>query len=147
MLLRIIGILSEEMRMEYYEKHDVPAEIDLDKIRKEKLGSYGGYDFWYVDGEYIKDERIDIDFTSGGNPGRYGYIPEGDIWLDPSSEGIGDDVPNGVHEYIECNLMINDGLSYDEAHEFANEVEKVVRELEFEGSVFDNIVEILKYFE
>lgn len=143
MLSRIVNILTEvEKRMDYYKKHSNPKGNDLDKIHKDKIGSFGGFDFWYVDGEYVRD-NIDIDFVEGGNPGRYGYVPEEEIWLDDPIDD-GDVVPTLVHEYVEAKLMIGNGIDYEKAHDIASKFEKKVRENVYESNFFNNFKGIMK---
>ena len=142
MLSRIVSILTEvEKRMDYYKRHDNPPEVDLKKILVDKLWEYDGYEFWSVDGEYVRD-NIDIDFVEGGNPGRYGYVPEKHRWIEEVIDK-GDIVPTAVHEHIESILMEDYGFSYDDAHEIASDYEVEIRKNVYERNFFDNFKKIV----
>jgi len=98
------------------------------------LNSYSGYfgtilgmRIYTVNGEYIRN-YIDQDFVAGGNPGRYAYIPINEIWIEDTLELI-DTLAIILHEIIECNYMIIDGMLYNNAHDVANKKEKVFRKL------------------
>lgn len=116
-----------EKRMEHYHQHPkILLDKDLlDKIRKEYVGEYKGVKFYFVDGDLLR-ERIDIDYTLGGNPGRYTYIPEGNVWSEKIPEKK-DHTPVFIHEYKEMRKMIDHGWSYDKAHEYASGLEKKYR--------------------
>ena len=78
-----------------------------------------------VDGERVRRD-VDVDFTMGGNPSRYAYVPQGELW-------IGDNlsppaaISTIVHESVEHRLMKHEGLSYDDAHEAANGIDAELR--------------------
>jgi uncharacterized membrane protein (UPF0127 family) len=118
---------EEKQRMNKYQKHNSLSQKELANIHLIRLKQINGFDVWVVDGGKIRN-KIDIDFTTGGNPGRYKYIPENEIWIDNSVK------PNELkdvilHELTECGLMENKGKSYDTAHDMANEKEMKLREV------------------
>ena len=120
---------SVQDRMEIYKHHGQGrlSEKDLKNIHRKLLGKYGPYKIYIINGEYIRD-KIDIDFILGGNPGRYGYIPEDEIWIGDTTE-IGDMAPNLLHEYIELRKMIDIGWDYDKAHDYASSFEIEFRKI------------------
>ena len=73
-----------------------------------------------VDGEKIRN-TIDPDFTMGGNPSRYAYVPLGELWIDRVMTAK-DKLSTIMHEQIEHELMLS-GLSYEEAHDRATAFE------------------------
>lgn len=89
----------------------------LRRIRSERIGRLHGFDVWLVDGTVVRNE-IDIDFVAGGNPARYGYVPEGEIWVE-QVYGPLDVEATALHEAIECERMQRLGESYDDAHDHA----------------------------
>lgn len=91
------------------------------------LGSLGAYQVWFVNGPLIRDE-VDTDWVEGGNSARYGYQPEGQIWVEGKSNEAG---ATALHEHDEAVLMAG-GMSYDAAHDIATEREKEFRTL-YEG--------------
>ncbi len=113
-------------RLDYYEVHGVTLEPEqLSQIQVLQYGEVSGFVVWGVDGEVVRN-RLDVDFTTGGNPGRYRYVPPGVIWVEQllrPSDGVG----VVVHEIIECQLMTRCAWSYSRAHDFANVLEKHVR--------------------
>lgn len=88
------------------------------------LPSRGGMRVRLVDGLRVRDV-IDVDFTMGGNPSRYAYVPLGEVWVD---ECLGDEdrLATAFHETVEHGLMQR-GLSYDDAHGAATVAEKKFR--------------------
>lgn len=78
----------------------------------------------YVDGSIIR-RYIDPQFVCGGHGLVYDYVPKGEIWVDVlmDKRDIG---PVTTHEITEYRLM-QDGLDYDRAHDFATVAEKIVR--------------------
>jgi hypothetical protein len=109
--------------------------IDLGKMAKAaeahfalpyicRYGQSGGVSAWKVDGQFVRN-NIFIDFTEGGNPQRYDFIPSGEIWIDNRNE---DEAPLILlHELHESALMAG-GMSYDDAHDAANKVEQAARD-------------------
>jgi hypothetical protein len=97
----------------------------LDQIRLRSVAKIGGYSVWTVDGEAIRN-RVHIDFTTGGNPGRYTYVPEGEVWVEKVLTPT-DMSASLLHELVETVLMEQARWSYDDAHEAASGVEKALR--------------------
>jgi len=115
------------LRLDYYDPRRValPRAL-LKEIKVRKLGRASGYTAWIVDGSVIRGV-VDIDFAIGGNPARYSYVPEGEIWLEWT--GDEDDVKaTFMHEVIEADAMRR-GCSYDEGHEWASAGEAQIRAL------------------
>jgi len=95
------------------------APVEHPKIRM--IGRLrSGVEVWLVDGKAIRD-TLYTDFTEGGNWLVYGWIPEGEIWID------NDVVPSErvfvlLHELAE-SLLMGRGMGYDKAHSIATRVE------------------------
>lgn len=98
----------------------------LRQVRLRKIGLVGGQPVYVVDGEYLRNRNVDIDFVFGGNGGRYAYVPTGDLWIERTLSKT-DAAPTILHEAIEDRLMRTRGLSYDTAHDRASAVEKRMR--------------------
>jgi hypothetical protein len=114
-------------RMDHYQAHlksSLPPQV-LSQIQKDYLGIAGGKHVWGVDCEAVLGLRVDMDFTSGGNDGRYKYIPKDELWFDrtytPSRAAH-----TLVHEGVEAVLMVKKGLCYNDAHDMANVHEDLV---------------------
>jgi hypothetical protein len=101
--------------------------------------SFSEIDICIVNGKYVR-ENFDIDFTQGGNHGKYDFIPKNEIWID---NGLNDDeiVPTVLHEMIEYRLM-GSGLDYDRAHDVASEIELAYRKLDDYDATLDRIEEL-----
>lgn len=102
--------------------------LDESSVKKNKtLRKYSGITVWEVNGEEVRAKR-DIDFTDGGNYGKYRFMPKNEIWVDsdldknPSEQAL-----TIVHELIEYNKMIKDGTKYIDAHDTAATVELLYR--------------------
>ena len=114
-------------RMDFYRPH-AKSSLDgslLNQIKKTYYGTVLGYDVWGVRGKIIRN-FVDIDFTTGGNPGRYRYVPPLEIWYEDML--VPDDAtPVIIHETGESIQMILKGTGYDDAHERINVHEYIVR--------------------
>ena len=120
-------------RMDVYEPHepDVTPE-QLASIKKTLYGTVLGMQVWGVDGLFIRGSK-DIDFTAGGNPARYRYVPNGELWIE-SALSAPDALGVAVHEGIETVFMIK-GLPYNNAHDLSNVFEWNLRQAMLNGSV------------
>lgn len=90
---------------------DIPVEVSPLEI-------------WLVDGNSIRTELY-IDFIGGGHHYVYDFIPLNDIWIDIDTGDV-DTIFYAVHELAERAWMKR-GMPYEDAHERANQVERVVR--------------------
>jgi len=88
--------------------------------RLRQLARRAGYRVYLVDGERVRNE-IDTDFTMGGNPERYRYVPRGEIWIDENLSPP-DRRATILHEIVETKHMKR-GLSYEKAHDIATAAE------------------------
>jgi len=97
--------------------------IKTEKVRDEEVLIYS------VNGTYVRD-NYSIAFTMGGHhyvSDEYEYIPDGEIWIDQDLNEK-DKEATIVHELTEYELMKYKDMSYEKAHDIANEEEKEVRE-------------------
>ncbi len=95
------------------------------EIYKKYLKDFRGYTVYMVNQELVQD-LYKIDFVDGGNPSVYHWIPEGEIWI---ADALAKTEIRFVlwHEYVECQLMKQKGLTYDQAHELASKQEYGLR--------------------
>ena len=102
------------------------------RILSRQLGQIGSYTVWLVHGDVLRDE-VDIDFTNGGNPAVYGYVPDDEVWVE-DFEGprrYKDMACTLLHEMIEMTLM-QQGQAYGDAHDYASGIEDLYRIQSFE---------------
>lgn len=102
------------------ESRQIPDSL-LKQILRKKLCNFLGFEIWVVNGSVIRD-KLDMEFALGGNPARYQYVPENQIWI----ENIPDITEVAIHELTETIFMLT-GLSYDKAHEKASQIEEFFR--------------------
>ncbi len=119
------GVGPELRRPYHYEERNLPDAETRRKLRPRVVGRWGKYKVVLVNGTAVRD-RLDPDFVAGGNPGRYGYVPMDELWVDDST-ARGDVGPYVQHEGVESDHMIERGMSYDDAHELATTAERRVR--------------------
>lgn len=120
------GSVGKELRRpHHYAERNLPDAELRAQIRPRVIGRRGKYKVVLVDGRVIRD-KLDPDFAAGGNPGRYGYEPMDELWVDDCT-AKGDVHPYVEHEAVESELMIRKGLSYDDAHERATVAERKMR--------------------
>lgn len=108
-------------------RRDLPPRELLQRIRTKMLGTVDGYVCWTVDGELVRN-FVDLDFVSGGNPGRYRYVPLGELWVEHGYRPT-DAAPTLLHELVESRLMQEAGLGYGPAHDQALAAEEPMRAL------------------
>jgi hypothetical protein len=113
-------------RLEYYkDRKNKASDLNknlIDKIKIKHIGKFIGlYNVYEVNGDLIRTD-IDIDFVSGGNPGRYAYVPEGEIWID-SNLLPNDFAATVIHEFVECMIMEYKEKSYNHSHDKASALE------------------------
>jgi hypothetical protein len=82
-------------------------------------------DVWLVDGETVRN-HFKVDYLEGGHGYVYGWIPNGEIWIEKSPH------PNEwsyilLHEYVELVLMKYKKMGYDKAHAIASKCEWYMR--------------------
>lgn len=94
-------------------------------IREKHVGKLAGLHIYTVNGELLR-RTVDTDFTMGGNPARYGYVPAGELWIDSYMSPV-DQTATLLHEYVEYVLMSEKSLSYDDAHDRATAAEQRLR--------------------
>jgi len=131
----IIAALSEgkvvpaNVLAEYPELNSTKLNIPIEektKIRKQLLREQDGLKIYLVDGEEVRKDRIM--FVSGGHGYVYDWIPRDEVWIDDNQKDKPDDMEATItHELFEIGKMRDEGLSYDDAHELANAVEKKER--------------------
>lgn len=109
----------------------LPPEL-LARIHRDYLGQLAGYQVFTVNGEVVRNE-VDVDFSGGGNPARYGYVPENTLWVEYTSTL--DAIASALRECVTCEAMRADGLKYPKAHATAAEVEKSFRDAHKDGAV------------
>ncbi len=74
-------------------------------------------------GQGIGSEKIP--YAEGGNPARYPWVPDGEVWIDSglSADEIG---VTALHEIVEWGWMLR-GLTYPDAHDKASNAEEECR--------------------
>lgn len=98
-------------------------EPELDKIF---LREAEGLKIFLVDGEQVRKSHIE--FVSGGHGYVYDWVPKDEVWIDENQKYKPNDMEATIkHELFEIGKMRDEGLSYDDAHELANAMEKEVR--------------------
>ena len=109
----------------------LPADL-LARIKRKEIGQFGDFSVWTVDGRLIRDE-VDTDWVEGGQPLRYGYQPDHEIWIEgPASEHGA----NALHEFLEARDMAS-GTDYETAHDKATEAEQAFRSEHPTGDLAD----------
>ena len=90
-----------------------------------KMLERDGLTVWLVNGRKTR-ENIERDFVEGGNAGRYKFIPRNDIWIDDDLS-VDEQGYALAHELYERYWMLSHGMSYDRAHDKANNFEFKLR--------------------
>ena len=138
---------NESDRLDHWHEHGehLPDDV-VEHIELDQLGTFLGMPVFTIDGEFLRG-HVDVDFTTGGNAGRYKYVPEWHLWVE--LRDVTDTAPTIVHEGVECTFMRYLGLSYSDAHDCANMFEwpfrRMLAEGKFDGPL-DNSLGAAKYF-
>ena len=119
---------------------DLPCWKVLAAARVNPLGKLGQFTVYTVNGRYIR-EHLDLDFVSGGNPARYGYIPDLELWVGQDMD-TSEWATIALHEYAEARLMTDEGLSHEEAHDQALLIEGEFRKA-FPSATIPDVVDWL----
>jgi len=121
------GIYGSNLRVDRYEPsrhHVVLTRALASRIRRTRYGVIHGMSVWSVDGAAVRSE-LDLDFTIGGNPARYLYVPNGEIWVESWLSPV-DAAATMVHEWTETRAM-HLGETYSKAHDRADRAESAFR--------------------
>lgn len=102
-------------------------------MRKRLIGTFRGLKVYLVDGLFIRN-KIEVDFCLGGTHARWKFIPDGEIWIDECLSDL-DRQATIRHEAKEYHEMTKKGLTYLQAHEKANVVERKYRKAALRGEV------------
>ena len=113
-------ILGQDQELNTYKPHQETIDPS---IKLKQLEDYGSFKVFLVDGPKIR-HTLDMDFTTGGNAGRYKYVPEGEIWVDNNINPS--EIQETIeHEAVEAKNMESKGQDYETAHDNSNrELEK-----------------------
>jgi hypothetical protein len=132
--------MIEPLRADYATKGKritVPREL-MARIHVSMLGKLDGMAIWRVNAAVVRDE-VDIDFTQGGNPGRYTYNPLGELWIEDTLRPY-DAAATALHEFVEYRKMVTRGMYYETAHGFA-----LIEEKKFRAAVKSGAVRVTGY--
>ncbi len=99
----------------------IPPEVYVKRLPQLDTGKLKAYT---VDGNFVLN-YIFQDYTQGGNPERYKFVPEGQIWIDNVLDHE-EQSHTMKHEASEYNDMLS-GMSYSDAHDKANLKEGILR--------------------
>ena len=90
------------------------------------IGTVGGLEVFIVDGDALR--LIDQSFTEDANGGRYGYTPNGQLWVERNQlVNLGDTAAILLHGAVEHLEMRDAGASYDEGHAAGQDHERALR--------------------
>lgn len=103
---------------------DLALDTIRDRLKKTSDKTIDKIKVKEVPGEEIR--KKEIEFIDGGHGYVYpDLIPKDEVWVEESTPT--DEVATITHELVERELQKELGQSYDEAHEVANDVERVIR--------------------
>jgi len=91
-------------------------------------GMREGFNIWIVDGAAVRRE-VYPEYLYGGNPQRYPFIPQKEIWVD-NTIACEEYEYTVAHELLERSLMSKEGMSYNDAHDRALLLEQTMRRTE-----------------
>ena len=86
------------------------------------LGKINGHKVFAVDATKVQ-LKYDMDFVVAGNHEKWPWIPAGQFWVDKSYRMM-DAAHDLLHESTEQHIMKKLHWEYDDAHIYANKIEK-----------------------
>ncbi len=89
------------------------------------MGEKNGFKIWIVDGAVVRRE-IYNEFLYGGNPERYTFVPDDEIWID-NSISAEEYETTLAHELNERSLMAKFSMTYFGAHDSSLQLEEKMR--------------------
>lgn len=89
------------------------------------MGEKDGYKIWIVDGASVRRDIFN-EFLYGGNPQRYTFIPNDEIWID-NSISAEEYKTTLAHELNERKLMAELSMTYFDAHDSSLQLEEKMR--------------------
>lgn len=95
--------------------------INLDKIYLKRMGDFGGFKVWIVDGKYIRD-NIEEEFTNYGQHNQFIFIPDDEFWID--QERNPGEEKYFIDSMLVMNRLISKGVNRSKAVKIANKLEK-----------------------
>ena len=110
----------------YNKKSRKDAEVNNRKLKKRlyktvKDKENTDISIFLVNGLYVRN-RLCVDYTMGGHPYVYSFIPENEMWIDNSLPKK--DIAIVIqHELTEYNYMKYENMSYYDAHTKASQEE------------------------
>lgn len=114
----------------YYTKTSSNAGmLNKKKIKSVKIRK-GNVHIYAINGTFVRNKHYQ-DFTQGGHywvSTDYHFIPKNEIWIDDNLNEIDRDATI-LHEMTEYELMRYKKMSYEKAHDKANQMEKKFRKV------------------
>jgi uncharacterized protein YkvS len=101
------------------------TQIFPENSESKRLAEKHSISVFTVDGEGIRN-YLEVSYILGSHHLVDSFIPENEIWVEESLTGL-DREAIIYHELVELERMRVDGWSYEMAHEFATEKEKIFR--------------------
>ena len=111
-------------------------DFEIKGLEKKLIEERNGFKIYEVDGEWIKN-NLDVGFGTGGHGLVHSYIPMDEIWVWPVTENKWS---IALHEMIEHNLMKNEDMEFEEAHD---KTIKITKGLDMQDKKEANLKNIL----
>lgn len=109
------------------------GKVQLSGFYRGLVGRREGLDIWMVDGSKVAKDLYP-EFIMGGNDQRYRFNPLNEVWLDDRL-GCDEMEYTLAHELLEVRLMREKRWTYDRAHNCSLDLEKTLRESNWEKSI------------
>ncbi len=91
------------------------------KIYIKKIGDFGGYAVWYVDGYWIR-KNLDRAFTNFAGHRHLVFIPKDEFWIDQESKKK--EARYFIDNFIVIERELKNGKSFADAAKIADKIEK-----------------------
>jgi hypothetical protein len=128
LILSILAVISSCNLKESVEKPKTTYQSD--GVYRYSCGEKDGFKIWIVDGAKVRREIFN-EYLYGGNPERYTFVPDDEIWID-NSISAEEYETTLAHELNERNLMAKLGMTYFDAHDSSLQLEQKMRKEYFQ---------------
>lgn len=127
--LFIFPSCSRQEKSQYQPELNPVSSLNVKELYRFYCGEREGFQIWIVDGEFVRRNYFD-EFVYGGNPERYTFIPQNEIWIDNSISAAEFEYTLR-HEINEFLLMKNFQMTYYDAHDSSLMLEHKLRDDDF----------------
>jgi len=90
-----------------------------------KIGRFSGFDFWYVNGYWVRN-NLDRQFPNYGGHRNFKFVPKNEFWID--FENGRKEAKFFIDMFLVMERAYDEGKNHGQAVEIANKIERMERD-------------------